>query len=366
VCAAPVIDAPVIDAPPEVLSAPARRREPHYLHGPLGDLLLAFAWVPFVVVVRILAERSATGALAAVISGVFLLSFAHQPLTVALVYGDHENFRLRRAVFTWTPLIFAVAVAVGYNVNFTILAIIGGLWNAEHTLMQRYGVTRIYGRKVGQAGGTVEKLLLWSWLLLALVWAGANPATPAGLERVDFGRNNDEALDVLVRLAPVARVLLWPVLAATIVLVVTWVVQERRRAVVNPVKWLYLGATAALFALMLVDPLAGLMGYIGAHAIEYFVIVHQSLGRRYTSAADDGGAWLGRVVRARPGRLGFLSAYAVSIAVLITVLSKWGSPLVYAIVFFTLGGMHVFYDGFIWKLRRPAVARSLALPADAQ
>ncbi len=32
-------------------------------------------------------------------------------------------------------------------------------------------------------------------------------------------------------------------------------------------------------------------------------------------------------------------------------------------VFFTLGGLHVFYDGFIWKLRRPAVAQSLAIPA---
>ena len=295
----------------------------------------------------------------------FLLSFSHQPLTVALVYGDRTNFRLRRAIFTWTPPIFALAVIVGYNINFTILAIIGGLWNIEHTLMQRYGVTRIYGRKVGQDDGLVEKLLLWSWLLVALLWAAASPLTPGRLARVNFGRNNDEALDVMVQLAPVARVLLWPVVAASVVLAVVWVGRELRRPVVNPVKWLYLGATAVLFGLMLVDPLAGLLGYVGAHAVEYFVIVHQSLGRRYTSAADDGGAWLGRVVRARPGRTGFLAAYALAIVALVVGLSLWGSPLLYAVVFFTLGGMHVFYDGFIWKLRRPAVARSLALPGEA-
>lgn len=358
-CAAPVLDA---SAPG---LSPARRREARYLHGPARDLLLALAWVPFALVVRVLSGQPGGAALAVVISAVFLLSFSHQPLTVALVYGDRENFRLRRAVFTWTPLILVVAVVVGYHVDFALLAIAGGLWNIEHTLMQRYGITRIYGRKVGQDDGRVEKAMLWSWLALALVWAGANPETPGRLDRVTFGRNNDEALAVLVRLAPLARVLLWPVVAAAAVLAVLWLAREGRRAVVNPVKWLYLGSTAVLFALMLVDPLAGLMGYVGAHAIEYFAIVHQSLGRRYTSAADDGGAWLGRVVRARPGRTGFLAAYGASVAALVTALAVWGSPLLYAVVFFTLGGMHVFYDGFIWKLRRPAVARSLAVPAEA-
>ena len=30
-------------------------------------------------------------------------------------------------------------------------------------------------------------------------------------------------------------------------------------------------------------------------------------------------------------------------------------------VFLTVGGLHVFYDGLIWKLRRPAVAKGFAL-----
>jgi hypothetical protein len=37
-----------------------------------------------------------------------------------------------------------------------IIAVIAGVWNAGHTLQQRYGITRIYGRKVGQADGTIE------------------------------------------------------------------------------------------------------------------------------------------------------------------------------------------------------------------
>ena len=30
------------------------------------------------------------------------------------------------------------------------------------------------------------------------------------------------------------------------------------------------------------------------------------------------------------------------------------------VILLTVGGMHVFFDGFIWKLRRPVVARSVA------
>jgi hypothetical protein len=354
--------APVLDVPEGRSAARPRQLAAHYVHGPIPDALLAFAWLPFVVVVRLLAESNATGALGLAIATVFLLSFSHQPLTVALVYGDKAQFRLRRAIFTWSPLIFIAATAITYRVSFTLLAIVGGLWNAEHTLMQRYGITRIYGRKVGQDDGLIEKLLLWSWLVLALVWAGANPATPAQLERVEMGTANEEAIGVLIKLAPIAQVLVWPALAASIGLAVAWVVQERRRAVVNPAKWLYVGATALLFGVMLVDPLAGIMGYVGAHAIEYFVIVHQSLGKRYTSAEDDGGAFLGRVVRARTGRWGFMIAYGLTVFALVGLLSRLGQPLIYFIVFFTLGGMHVFYDGFIWKLRRPAVARSLSIP----
>jgi hypothetical protein len=36
----------------------------------------------------------------------------------------------------------------------------------------------------------------------------------------------------------------------------------------------------------------------------------------------------------------------------------------FAVLF--LGGLHVFYDGFIWKLRRPAVAGRFAIASAAR
>jgi hypothetical protein len=87
------------------------------------------------------------------------------------------------------------------------------------------------------------------------------------------------------------------------------------------------------------------------------VIVHHALGRRYVALEDP--SPLGRAVRARIGRTGFLALYLGVIVGLVTLLELHGSALSYALVFFTLGGLHVFYDGFIWKLRQPAVANSL-------
>jgi hypothetical protein len=364
VCAAPAVPPPAPTRHPRAApptGGPAGSL-PLAIHGPVRDVALALAWVPFAVVVHALQRGGVSPTLTTVVSAVFVLSFAHQPLTVALVYGDPANFRLRRALFTWTPLIMALAVAAVFSVSFTLLAVVGAVWNAEHTLMQRYGVTRIYGRKVGDTDGRWDRALLWSWLVLAVVWIAGDPATPGRLQ-VNVGRNNREAINVLFGLQPLGAALRWPVVLTAVAVAVAWLVRERRRPVRNPYKAVYVGATAALFAVMLVDPLAGVMAYVGAHAVEYFVVVHHSLGRRY--ADDDGGAVLGRVVRARPGRAGFLIGYLAVVGLIVGLLGWIGSPLAYAVVFFTLGGLHVFYDGFIWKLRRPAVARSLAVPVEA-
>ena len=347
------------------------------MHRPVADVALALAWVPFVLGARVLQGMNAgqgdLALLAVFVSAVFLLSFAHQPLTMALVYGDPEQFRLRRAIFTVSPFIFMVAVGVGFYVSFAIVALVGGLWNAEHTLMQRYGVTRIYGRMVGQDDGLVEKLMLFSWLIAAALWVAADPSTPARAASLPLGENNQLAIDWLVRLRPIAFALWVPAMIAVVALAVRWVLDERRRPTVNPMKWVYLGSTATLFLVMVIDPLAGIMGYVGAHALEYFVIVHQSLGKRYgaDAGAPDGaggtapgrGPLIGRAVRARTGRIGFLAVYVAIIIGIVMVLERAGSRLAYIVVFFTLGGLHVFYDGFIWKLRRPAVARSLSIPS---
>lgn len=335
-------------------------RQWRWMHSPAVDLAVAFCWLPVVALVRYV--EPSRSMLAVVMSGVFLLSFLHQPLTLALVYGDGERYRQRRHVYRWSPLLFMAVVVALLHFNLVLLAVIGGLWNAEHTLMQRYGLTRIYGRKGGDDHGSIERGLLIALLVSALAWTAADAGTPARLRQLSLGGNNRRGVEVLTSFAGVARWLVVPLMIVTAALFARWVwLEVRRGADANPAKWAYMGATIALVLTMFVDPVAGLMGYVAAHAIEYFVIVHQSLGRRYVDDRAAPASPLRHVVRARSGRVGFLAVYAALVLGIVTALQWYAPVIVFGVVYFTLGGLHIFYDGFIWKLRDPKVAASLAV-----
>jgi hypothetical protein len=334
-----------------------------WIRSPAVDIALALVWLPFALAAR--AVNSDSHSLAVLIDATFLLSFLHQPLTLPLVYADPEQFALRRKLFVWSPVVFVAAITLGLYVSFALVAIVAGLWNAEHTLMQRFGVTRIYGRKAGQQEGALERWMLVSWLVLALVWIAADPATPARVARLPIGDVNAASVDRLATFRPAASALLLPVVALAIGLAVRWIAAEydrARRGEANPAKWLYVGATAVLFVWILVDPISGFVAYVGAHAVEYFVIVHHSLGTRY---ADGSGGPLGSAIRTSHGRAKFFAGYLAAIGVLIVLLNRAPSPDVYGFAVLFLGGLHVLYDGFIWKLRRPSVARGLVQPMAA-
>jgi hypothetical protein len=276
------------------------------------------------------------------------------------VYGDPDEVARHRRIYLWSPLVFLVVILLGLQVSLAAVAIVAGLWNAEHTLMQRFGITRIYGRKKGQSEGGLERWMLVSWLVLALVWVAADARTEGSIEGLKLGDVNAGGLHILADLRPAAAVLLVPTVLVVIAIASTWVraeVGRWRDGTANPAKHLYVASTAALFAwIILVDPISGFIAYIGSHSIEYFLIVHHSLGSRY---ADGSGGALGAAVRAPGGRRRFLLGYLGVLAVVVVVSRGWASDDVYRFLVLFLGGLHVFYDGLIWKLRRPAVARGL-------
>jgi hypothetical protein len=289
------------------------------------------------------------------VTATLLISFAHQPLTLALVYGDKRNFDLRRRTFIWSPVVFAGAILATQHVSLTLLAVVAGLWNAEHTLMQRYGIMRIHGRNAGEQNAPLDKALLFSWLALALVWIAADGRTPSHIEQTGLRGKNRRGLDLLTDLQPIARILLPLAAVAAVVLTVRWLRDERHPGGSSGgSKRFYTASTAALFLTILVNPVAGFLGYVGSHAIEYFIIVHRSVGPKYASADADGRAPVGYAVR-RLGRVGFFAVYIGIVFGALSVLGRYGSPTSYTVVILTLGGMHVFYDGFIWK--RPAADR---------
>ncbi|HZQ58538.1 MAG TPA: hypothetical protein VFA84_10895 [Acidimicrobiales bacterium] len=331
-----------------------------WIHSPARDAALAFCWVPFAVAA--VAVQGHRHLLAGLLSAVLVLSLSHQPVTLALVYGDAGRFRDHRRIYGLGPLVALAVVLFGLRVSLLLVAIVAGLWNAEHTLMQRYGVTRLYGRKAGDDHGGLERPMLFSWLGVALVAAAANPRTPRYLAQVDLGDVNRRGITFLTRFRPEAAVLLVPALAVAGVLTARWVRAERAAATANPAKWLYVGATAALVLAVCVDPVAGFAAYVGAHAVEYFVIVHGAAGRR--ASRGEGGA-VGRVVRSPLGATGFVAVAAVGALVPLMALARAGSFTVAEAAYLTVGALHIFYDGLIWKQRVPSVAADLRAFAGA-
>ncbi len=325
-----------------------------WVHGRVADIALGWCWLPVALIIHS-AEPHLT-AVQSIMGVIFVISFAHQPLTLALVYGDPAQRHAHRALYRWAPCVAFVVILVGLNVSLSLVALMAGLWNAEHTLMQRYGVMRIYGRKAGDDQGRIEKPMLIVWLIAGLTYIGGYVDPQRLVEKLGVIETNARGIDLLGGLSSAARLLFWVAALAGLVLAARWWQAERRlgAAASRPKHWYALG-TAGLIIAIMVDPIAGVAGYVAAHAIEYFAVVNTSLCKRNDASP------VATATRTPARRAVAYTAYFAAIGAL--VYFAW-SPLngkLYAFAILFFGALHILYDGFVWKLRRPAVAASLGI-----
>ncbi len=309
---------------------------------------MVWSWVPFALLGWALA-----GTVAAAVAATYAFSYSHQLLTLPLVYGDRDTFRSRVWVFTLAPPVVIAAVAVLWTHAFVALAIIGATWNVVHTLLQRYGLVRIYGRKVGQGTPGVERSLLFTAFGAALALAISSPRLGEDFRSgvLDLGEPgmNTWTAELLTDARPVAVALAVPLLVATAVLGAVWWRQERVRPQ-NRAKHWYLGSTLAMFAIAPFAPMAALLGFIGSHAAEYYVVVARSLRARTVSTPRSNLARVARLLRPWPtvalfglGAMWFVYwSMTTSVAVAAFVVALSASAL------------HFLYDGIIWRTGRPA------------
>jgi hypothetical protein len=328
-----------------------------WITNPLHDVFVAFVWVPFAVAAAIALHHGS--ALLGVVWLAFLISFAHQPLTLGLVYGDAVQFASRRRLYTFAPVVAAAAIAVGLRVSITLVAVIAALWNAEHTLMQRFGIIRMYGRKAGDDHGRIEKTMVMLWLALIAVVVSITADLDRLVVRIGMGTTNRKGVEILGNLRPVALIALVPLAVAAVAVTVRWCRLEAAFGWSNVPKYIYVGATAALLITIAVNPIVGFAGYVSGHALEYFIVVHRSLRRR--SVTGDTSV-VAQATSTPVRRSVTYAAYFVAIGVLIVGSSRLWDGLGYRLALFFFGALHIFYDGFVWKLRRPALAASLGLP----
>jgi hypothetical protein len=344
-----------------------------WIFSPGADVLIALCWVPLWLVGHRLAGGHSPhddAMLRSAVAAVFLLSFLHQPVTLALVYGDTAQFRDHRRLFVWAPPVALAAIVVAVSLHLWIIIPVAAGWNTVHTLQQRYGLARIYGRKAGYGSARLDRLVLYAWMVAALLVVAANPDTLHLVHRVALGGVNGGGVRLLTDVRPWALALLVPAALTALALTGAIVRQEAAQlgrrgpplggppAAANPAKWLYQASSLALIASIAVDPAAGFIAYVGAHAVEYFVVAYKTTERRY-SGRRDRPSLLGRAARTTGGRLACLGAVAGAALVAHTRLH--GD--VFDVVLYTVGVLHFLFDGFIWKLRKPAVAADFAIAA---
>jgi hypothetical protein len=333
------------------------QRPAGWIRGPLPDAALALSWVPFAFAAH-LTEDGGTASLRLLYGSVMFISFVHQPLTFPLVYASPWRLATHRRLFLWFPLLAVIVIAVAVQVSLTLVAVVGGIWNAEHILMQRFGITRFYGRKAGDDQGLLERWMLVAWFLLPLLWIAARGDLHHVLDRLSSGSVDAGAAGVLAKLTTEAGVALAGVVVAAAYLTVRWLVNEHRLTTSwNPGKSMYLLSTAGLFALAFFDPIAAVVGFVASHSIEYFALVNRSVASERQHVG-----LLAGIARRPHGQLAFFGSYVAAATLIFFLLYRAAPASVLLMAILTIGAVHFFYDAFIWKLRKAEVAASLGGP----
>jgi hypothetical protein len=342
----------------------------HWLYDARTDVALSWCWVPFFLVGISLGARDA--ALAQLLTAVLVISLLHQPLTLLLVYGDRTQFRMRRRLFTWAPPIAVVVLVIGVGLNLWVIVPIAAIWNAVHTLQQRYGLLRIHARKSGYGNPRLDRAVVFVPFTAVVVVAAVLPATAHQIDRLSAqigGGQNADAARQLVAARPTLVVLSVPLVLAAIAVLIAYARQERQallRGEADAGKWVYLAGTLTLIGCACVNPAAGLVAYIAAHAIEYGIIVVRTMRSKYETrpGRDNSGVGaLGFLASSRRRRTALIVAFLAPIALLDVWSRNVLSPDVYLSAIYSIGLLHFLYDAVIWKTRRPAVAASFGVRA---
>jgi hypothetical protein len=364
----------------------ADHRSTWYL-GPLADLALwQFGWVWLLVPLACSGDRHPRDYLGAWIA-LNVASFTHRQLTFPCVYLD-------RGVFARYPRRF-VGAAIGVGAGFvgsvalarnTIpaglvagwpdapipgavvligLGVVGAVWNGWHVLMQKHGLMRLYAARSGpSAPPLADRALLLGWLPLWLV-----AMIPLGEPLIRMYRPHAAgAYEPVAQLLAGAQWASGPAALLVAVTTVGWWLAERRAngCSCRPRLWMASSITLLGAAFFLFPPLKVYLALGFNHAIEYAGFVWGYERRRHAASADP---LLGHLVR-RP-TLAVLTLVAPVAAVALALEfadDLWvGHPV-------RFGGLraetwlyawtvwssfaHFWFDGFLWKLRDPAVRAS--------
>jgi hypothetical protein len=281
----------------------------------------------------------------------YFLITPHRWITLFLVAADRDRREGRGKLFAAIAGVVALLVGGVWAVtgSLTCLLLIDYVWNSWHFASQHQGVLRMYAKKAGGGPEWLERHALRAFVVYTLLrtagwttgWLEADPYLKAWLNAVD-----------LVLLAVPGAVLVVNLMGV-------------RRVRIG--KLCYLVSLLTLYAGLLFclrnDWRTGVFAMTAAsstfHAVEYLAVVSHYADRRKAV----GSAGMFRELAKQ--WLTVFATYLVVLGLIGVWVDKTGGWVVQAWMAVNVWSafLHYTYDGFIWKLRKPATAQALGVPS---
>ena len=266
------------------------------------------------------------------------------------------------------------AAPLKMNVVVGAAAMVAAVWNVWHTAAQKVGIMRVYNAKSSAA--VVDKVPLWVDRLLVLGWFPFLAAYLVVRERdtiLEQGKVVRVWLEPLTAALTTAAPVLLPLGVATIV--ASWIIFVRAeykstRLKNTPRLSMALGVTLLSASFLFASPLKVYVAYGFSHAVEYVVFVWAFQRRRYAQPLSPP-PLLQRLLRR--GLL-FHAVFIGGIALFYMYFEfgkdaglyegparLWGIKITTMVYCWAIwhSFAHFYFDGFLWKMRLPAVRASL-------
>lgn len=318
-----------------------------WIKNPLSDsVYFSFGWI--VVFLALVLFQSHMGLIIVI---VLLFNYVHRHYTMALVYGQKEEFDKRKQVYIYLPIIAIIVTALSvYFKVFPYLLTLSVLWTMYHSVAQKYGFTRIYSRKAGYGKGWIDKGILYSWffyLFFAMVVYERSTLLKYKAGRVIIGNLNNY-MDYISTLS-------YALLAVSIVFTFIYIYEEiKNRKQISIPKNIFVVSTLSIYAIFFHSMVIGYIVFGFSHAIEYIAFVNIFVGAKYRKKPESN-TFFSRVSKRQ-------WLYSGVFAAVIIVLSLIGMKLDQnAFLIYIVGSsfLHFVYDGLIWKVRHPEVGKPL-------
>lgn len=332
-----------------------------WLANPAIDLAIAFGWLPFYAwllttpVVGDVTAAAFTPAFKVAVVVALSVNFVHRHFVYVLFFGD-EKQRARHPRALWlAPLIVTAIVLPTRLWSPPVFDVVFGAltaWNIWHTLLQRHGIARAYAVK---SGGGLDARAYGRRDLSTLLALAACTAMFVLLFRQDtfYGqaRRVFARMQVVQDHPGIGQTLLVVTGVVAAAMLIAWVRAEAQaspRVGRRPRLVFWTSSLCLLGVFVMHGPVVGFLVFSFAHSIEYILFVyvfsHRRLARGETAPSVQAFG------RAAP----LLALSAILFALFVAARQVWTVPL-FAVYYATTSALHYFYDGLIWKMRRPEV-----------